>query len=142
MRAGQAFTATSSPRRPARRALALEAHRQLAGAGDRCRIVPMPSWELSAAQSAEYRHVVLPPAIRMRVSVEAGSPSGWERCVGPAGAITAVDRFGASAPGNELMAHSGFTVEHVVATGKSVLARDLVGEAPSPVHQRWSHDRT
>ena len=83
----------------------------------------MPSWELFEAQPAEYRQTVLPPAVHARVSVEAGSPFGWERYVGPGGAIIGVDRFGASAPGPEVMARYGFTVEHVVATAKAVLAR-------------------
>ena len=103
--------------------LALAAHRQLAGEGIRSRVVSMPSWELFEAQSAEYRQAVLPSAVHARVSVEAASPFGWERYVGPGGAIIGVDRFGASAPGPEVMARYGFTVEHVVATAKAVLAR-------------------
>jgi len=103
--------------------LALEAHRRLVGEGIRSRVVSMPSWELFEAQSAEYRQAVLPPAVHARVSVEAGSPFGWERYVGPSGAIIAVDHFGASAPGPEVMARYGFSVEHVVATAKAVLAR-------------------
>ena len=103
--------------------LALEAHRQLVSEGVRSRVVSMPSWELFEAQSAEYRQAVLPPAVHARVSVEAGSPFGWERYVGPRGAIIGVDRFGASAPGPEVMARYGFSVEHVVATAKAVLAR-------------------
>ena len=103
--------------------LALAAHRQLTGEGIRSRVVSMPSWELFEAQPTEYRQAVLPPAVRARVSVEAGSPFGWERYVGPGGAIIGVDRFGASAPGPEVMARYGFTVEHVVATAKAVLAR-------------------
>jgi transketolase len=101
--------------------LALDAHRQLAGEGIRARVVSMPSWELFEAQSAEYRETVLPPAVHARVSVEAGSPFGWERYVGPAGAIIGVDRFGASAPGPEVMARYGFTVEHIVATARARL---------------------
>ena len=88
-----------------------------------CRVVSMPSWELFEAQSAEYHESVLPSAVRARVSVEAGSPFGWERYVGPGGAIIGVDRFGASAPGPEVMARYGFTVEHVVEVAKAVLAR-------------------
>ncbi|HMA45021.1 MAG TPA: transketolase, partial [Gemmatimonadales bacterium] len=103
--------------------LALDAHRQLAGEGIRTRVVSMPSWELFEAQSAEYRDTVLPPAVRARVSVEAGSPFGWDRYVGPAGAIIGVDHFGASAPGPDVMARYGFTVEHVVAAAKAALAR-------------------
>jgi transketolase len=103
--------------------LALEAHRRLAGEGVRSRVVSMPSWELFQAQPAEYREKVLPPAVHARVSVEAGSPFGWERWVGPGGAIIGVDRFGASARGPVVLAEYGFTVENVVATAKRVLAR-------------------
>jgi transketolase len=103
--------------------LALDAHRQLTGEGIRSRVVSMPSWELFEAQSTAYRQAVLPPAVHARVSVEAGSPFGWERYVGPGGAIIGVDRFGASAPGPEVMARYGFTVEHVVATARAVLTR-------------------
>ena len=102
--------------------LALAAHRQLSATGTRSRVVSMPSWELFDQQPADYRHMVLPPAVHARVSIEAASPFGWERYVGPAGAIIGIDHFGASAPGPVVMEHYGFTVERVVATAKTVLA--------------------
>jgi transketolase len=82
----------------------------------------MPCWELFEEQTSAYRESVLPAEVTARVSVEAASPFGWERWVGPAGAIIGIDHFGASAPGPEVMKHFGFTVEHVVATAKGVLA--------------------
>ncbi|MEO8139315.1 MAG: transketolase, partial [Gemmatimonadota bacterium] len=103
--------------------LALDAHRRLVGEGVRCRVVSMPSWGLFEAQSMEYREAVLPVAVQARVSVEAGSPFGWERYVGRDGAIIGVNGFGTSAPGPAVMAHFGFTVEHIVATARAVLAR-------------------
>ena len=106
--------------------LALDAHRRLVEDGVRSRVVSMPSWELFEAQSVEYRDAVLPPGVQARVSMEAGSPFGWERYVGPTGAIIGVDRFGASAPGPTVMAHYGFTVEHVVAVARTVLAPETV----------------
>jgi transketolase len=102
--------------------LVLAAHQQLIGDGVRCRVVSMPSWELFEAQPKAYRNSVLPAAVTARVSVEAASPFGWERYVGPTGAMIGVDKFGASAPGPEVMKRYGFTVEHVVATARSVLA--------------------
>ena len=45
-----------------------------------------PGMPMGAAPMA-----VLPSTVRARVSVEAGSPFGWERYVGPAGAIMGVD---------------------------------------------------
>ncbi len=103
--------------------LALGAHARLVEEGVRTRVVSMPSWELFEAQSPQYRDSVLPPDVHARVSIEAGSPFGWERYVGPTGSIIGVSGFGASAPGPIVMAHYGFTVEHVVATAKAVLER-------------------
>lgn len=107
--------------------LALSAHRQLSGEGIRSRVVSMPSWELFEAQSGEYRDSVLPPAVSARVSIEAASPFGWERYVGLAGSIIGVDHFGASAPGPEVLTRYGFTVEHVIARAREVLARTEKG---------------
>jgi transketolase len=102
--------------------LALAAHRQLSTEGIRSRVVSMPSWELFEVQPAEYRDAVLPAEVSARVSIEAASPFGWERYVGPTGAMIGVDHFGASAPGPDVMAHYGFTVENVVAVARAVLA--------------------
>jgi len=102
--------------------LALAAHKQLGAEGVRSRVVSMPSWELFEEQTGSYRESVLPAEVTARVSIEAGSPFGWERYVGAEGAIIGVSHFGASAPGPEVMKHFGFTVDHVVATAKGVLA--------------------
>jgi transketolase len=103
--------------------LAIEAYEQLTAEDVRARVVSMPSWELFAAQPTTYREAVLPPAIGARLAVEAGASLGWERWTGPAGGIVALDRFGASAPGEVNLRELGFTVEHVVARARALLAR-------------------
>jgi len=103
--------------------VALEAHQRLVRDGIRSRIVSMPSWELFEAQPKAYRDTVLPPSVRARVGVEAATPFGWERYVGPEGAIIGVNRFGASAPGPVVMREFGFTPEHVVETAKALLEK-------------------
>ena len=101
--------------------LALQARETLQGEGVPTRVVSMPCWELFEEQSAEYREKVLPAAVTARVSIEAGVSLGWDRYVGPAGAIVGLDRFGASAPGDVALKNLGFNVENVVKTAKSVL---------------------
>jgi len=103
--------------------LALEAHARLTGGGIRSRVVSMPCWELFDRQPASYRDTVLPPAVRARVSIEAGTPFGWERYVGLDGAIIGVGGFGASAPGPVVMREFGFTADHVVEVAKQVVER-------------------
>ena len=87
------------------------------------RVVSMPCWELFAEQPQDYRDEVLPPDVRARLSVEAGISLGWERWVGDAGASVAIDRFGASAPGDEVLARLGFTAENVAARAAALLER-------------------
>ncbi len=103
--------------------LCIAAYEQLKSEGIAARVVSMPSWDLFESQDASYRDRVLPPSVAARVSVEAGSPLGWERYVGRDGAIIAMRSFGLSAPGKVAEAHFGFDVAHVVAAARQQLAR-------------------
>jgi transketolase len=102
--------------------IALEAHDQLTRDGVASRVVSMPCWDLFQAQPQSYRDAVLPPGVKARVSVEAGSPLGWERYVGLDGAIIGLNRFGASSPGEIVMRELGFSSQHIVEVAKSLLS--------------------
>jgi transketolase len=101
--------------------LAVAAAETLRADGFRARVVSMPCWRLFEEQSAAYRDSVLPPAVTARVAIEAGASLGWDRFVGPRGAIVAIDRFGASAPGETVMREYGFTPAHVVEVARGLL---------------------
>jgi len=103
--------------------LALDAHRALLAEGIPTRVVSMPSWQLFDAQPREYRDAVLPPAVRLRLAVEAGTPLGWERYVGLDGDVLGQESWGASAPAGDLQRHFGYTVEEVVRRARRLLAR-------------------
>ncbi|HTW64527.1 MAG TPA: transketolase [Bryobacteraceae bacterium] len=105
--------------------LCVGAQAKLKSEGVRARVVSMPSWNLFASQDESYRESVLPKQIKQRVAVEAASPLGWARWVGDEGAMIGVERFGASAPGKEVLEHLGFTVDNVVAAALRVLNRQL-----------------
>jgi transketolase len=81
------------------------------------RVVSMPSWDLFAAQTDDYREQVLPRGVPT-LAVEAGSSFGWERY---ADAVVGIDRFGASAPGPTVLAELGFTPDHVAARARALL---------------------
>ena len=76
------------------------------------RVVSMPSMELFDEQDQAYKDSVLPPEVRFRVSVEAGSTFGWGKYVAD-GWSFGIDHFGASAPAGTLEEKFGFTAEHV-----------------------------
>jgi transketolase len=103
--------------------LALEAQEALESAGTPTRVVSMPSWYLFGQQDQTYRDLVLPPEVRARVAVEAGSTFGWARWVGEAGTAVGIDHFGASAPAETLYERFGVTTEDVVAAARASLER-------------------
>lgn len=101
--------------------LLLDAQETLAEKNIDARVVSMPSWELFREQERAYREEVLPRDVRARLAVEAGSPLGWCEWVGDAGFVLGVNRFGASAPGSEVMEHYGFTVDNIVARAEGLM---------------------
>ncbi len=100
-------------------AIALEAARLLQLLGKRAAVVSMPSFELFAAQPAEYRAFVLGTA--PRVGVEAAIRFGWDRWLGETSAFVGMTGFGASAPAEALYEHFGITPQTVAQTAAALL---------------------
>lgn len=101
--------------------LALAAREMLERSKVRTRVVSMPCREWFDAQPRSYRDKVLPPAVRARVSVEAGVAQGWRELVGDVGRSISIEHFGASADGATLFREFGFTPEAVVKAAKDSL---------------------
>ena len=102
-------------------AVAEAARRTLEADGVPTRLVSLPCWALFDQQDESYRRNVLGDAGAVRVAVEAASPLGWDRYVGPAGSMVGMRGFGASAPAKDLYAHFGVTAEAVVAAVRARL---------------------
>jgi len=94
--------------------LILAAQQRLKERNIAARVVSMPSWELFEKQDAAYKEKVFPGAIRKRLAVEAGSSFGWHKYVTDEGEVIGIDKFGESAPGEEVMKEYGFTVENII----------------------------
>lgn len=102
-------------------ALAMSAAEVLTADGIKVRVVSMPSTDVFDTQDTDYREAVLPAAVTARVAVEAGVTDCWWRYVGTAGRVVGLDRFGESAPAEELFEHFGFSASNIVAVAKDVL---------------------
>jgi transketolase len=107
--------------------LAMEAKAKLEAMGIGTRVVSMPCMELFAQQDEAYRRKVL-PAGPVRIGIEAAvRAGGWDRwLLGERGqekkaAFIGMDRFGASAPADELFEKFGITAEAAVAKAKELL---------------------
>ena len=106
--------------------VAMAAKAELEAEGIGTRVVSMPCMELFAAQDAAYRRRVLPGGA-VRVGVEAGVRSGWDRwLLGERGReakadFVGMESFGASAPAEVLFDRFGITAATVAARARALL---------------------
>lgn len=105
--------------------LAMNTAIRLNQAGNKIRVVSMPSTNLFDAQSKTYRDAVLPPTCRQRISVEAGVTAYWRQYVGLDGKALGVDSFGESAPATDVFEHFGLSTERLEAMIKDFSHEDL-----------------
>ncbi len=94
--------------------LALETAEALKKNGVNIRVVSAPCLELFDAQDEAYRASVIPERCKKLVAIEAGTSAIWHKYTGRNGLIIGIDRFGASAPYQELAEEYGFTAENVL----------------------------
>ncbi len=80
-------------------------------------VVSMPCWELFDGQDEDYQDEVLPPDVPT-LAVEAAASFGWSTW---ADASVSIDRFGASAPGEEALEMFGFTAANVAAHARRLV---------------------
>ncbi len=101
--------------------LAVQAAQQLSKHGHRIRVVSMPSTTVFDHQETSYQESVLPRKVKARVAVEAASADFWYKYVGQQGKIIGLNRYGESAPAQEIFTVLGITVEHIEKAVKSLL---------------------
>jgi transketolase len=102
--------------------LCVESAKQLQAKNIPVQVVSMPCWEVFEAQDKDYRDSVLPPHLTKRIAVEAGASLCWHKYVGPMGRIIAIDRYGESAPAQDIYKAFGLTVENIVKTVNELLS--------------------
>jgi transketolase len=102
-------------------ALAIEAQKELLKDGIDTRVVSLPSFSRFNSQDKEYKESILPSSITKRVAIEMGSSFGWDQYTGFEGAKITIDKFGASAKGEEVIEKYGFNVNNVINVVKSII---------------------
>lgn len=106
--------------------IALDARNALATEGIGARVISLPCLEWFDEQPQDYRDSVLLPDVTARVSIEAGTTSGWARYVGDGGVSIGIDRYGASAPPAELFERFGVSAEAVAKAARSLVGRTRI----------------
>jgi transketolase len=91
--------------------------------GIRVRVVSMPCMDTFTEADEAYREQVLPAACTTRIAVEAASPFGWDKWIGPDGVFVGMETFGASGPAKDVYEHFGITAERVAALGREAVQR-------------------
>ncbi|MFC4354513.1 transketolase [Chryseomicrobium palamuruense] len=100
--------------------LAIEAQKLLKAEGIDVSVVSMPAWDRFEQQDSSYKEEVLPRKLTKRLAIEMGSSHGWHKYTGFDGDVLAIDRFGASAPGEKIMEEFGFTAQNVANRYKAL----------------------
>lgn len=100
--------------------LAVEAQQLLKAEGIEVSVVSMPAWDRFEQQDASYKEEVLPRSLTKRLAIEMGSSLGWHKYTGFDGDVLAIDRFGASAPGEKIMEEFGFTAQNIADRYKAL----------------------
>jgi transketolase len=101
--------------------LAMQGREALQKDGVPTRVVSIPCFEIFEEQDAAYREQVLPPPITARLAIEAGVRQGWDRYLGPGGDMIALDRFGASAPGDIVLRELGYNLDNILDHARALL---------------------
>jgi len=102
--------------------IAVAAREILEAEGTPTRVVSMPCQEWFRAQDRAYQQEVLPSAVRVRVSIEAGIAMGWRDLVGEAGECLSIEHFGASAAYAVLYEQFGLTAERAAAAAHASMS--------------------
>ena len=76
------------------------------------RVVSMPCTEIFDEQSAEYQRETL--GSLPKIFIEAGQSDFWKKYCEADDQVVGIDKFGESAPIDDLMNHFGFTVENII----------------------------
>jgi transketolase len=89
----------------------------------RVRVVSMPCMDTFTNADEAYREQVLPAACRTRIAVEAASPFGWDKWIGPDGMFVGMHTFGQSGPAKDVYEYFGITAERVASLGREAVQR-------------------
>ncbi len=105
-------------------AILIDAAEKLEQEGYSIRVVSFPSFYLFRRQPKSYQQEVLSPAIKKRISLEAGVTFGWHQWVGDAGVAIGLDRFGESGKYQDVYEHLGITSSHVIEVAHKLLEKE------------------
>lgn len=93
--------------------LAIDASIELKKKGYDVRVVSMPSIELFEMQPDSYKNEIIPDTKNI-MAIEASEGIHYYKYIGKTGKLINVSKYGASAPGEEVLTKYGFTVENIV----------------------------
>ncbi len=102
--------------------VALGARTLLQAQGIPTRVVSAPCLQAFERQDEAYRQAVFGPTHALQVAVEAARGLSFKALLGPQALVVSLERFGASAPGDELFRQFGFTADVVAQRVLDALA--------------------
>jgi transketolase len=102
--------------------LAMKSATTLSNFGIGVRVVSIPSTSMFDKQKTSYKESVLPDGIP-KIVIEAGVTDFWWKYRPQA--VLGIDKFGESAPANDVFEHFGFTVKTIIETVSVILGTKI-----------------
>ncbi|UAJ65263.1 transketolase [Candidatus Schneideria nysicola] len=106
--------------------LAVSIYTILEQEGYNIRVISMPSTDIFDSQDLAYRESVLPKSVKLRIAIEAGITDYWYKYVGLDGFIIGMNRFGESAPSEQLFEVFGFTIKNIINKARALLKKSNI----------------
>ena len=90
------------------------------------RVVNLSCWELFEEQSNEYKNSVIGNDDILRISIEAGVTTGWQKYTGSKGINFGIDTFGESAPGSQVADKFGLNPTKIADSIKDYINKNKI----------------
>lgn len=87
------------------------------------RFILRPFPLVEASPTFDFRDEAFLPEVTARLAIEAASPFGWERYVGPKGDVIGIKRYGGSAPHKVIAEKFGFTAANAAERARALLGK-------------------
>ena len=87
------------------------------------RVVNLSCWELFDEQEDSYKKSVIGDSSALKISIEAGVTTGWQKYTGANGLNFGIDRFGESAPGKDVAESLGLVPSKIASSIRNYIQR-------------------
>ncbi len=104
--------------------ISVDAAKRLSDNGINVRVVSMPCQEVYESQPNTYKNKCIPQSFDNILAIESGVGESWYKFIGKKGSLIAMESFGLSGTGGDVMKHFGFSVSNIQQKIKQLIKKN------------------